>query len=176
VVLRLEDKKAIVAEVAAIAAAAVSAVATDYRGLTVAQMTDLRAKARSQNIYLRVVRNTLAGKALQGTSFACLEPMLKGSLFLAFAKDDPGALARLLKEAVKNYENLTVKALVLSGQLLDPKDLDKVADLPTRTQALALLASVIQAPITKLVRTLAEPYAQLARVTAQVRDRKQTAA
>ncbi len=174
-VLRLDDKKAIVAEVAAIAATAVSAIATDYRGLTVEQMTALRAKARKSGVYLKVVRNTLACKALAGTSFSCLEKMLTGPLFLAFTQDDPGSLARLLKDALKAYEKLTVKALVLGGQLLDPSNLDKIADLPTREQALAMLASVLQAPLTKLVRTLAEPYAQLARVIAQVRDKKQTA-
>lgn len=171
-VLKLEDKKAIVEEVAKVAASSVSAIATDYRGLTVEQMTALRAKARKNGIYLRVVRNTLARKAIEGTALACLGPLLTGTLFLAFAKDDPGALARLLKDALKDYENLQVKALVLSGQLLDPKDLDKVADLPTREQALSLLMSVVQAPITKLVRTLAEPYAQLVRVVAKVGEKK----
>jgi len=175
VVLKLEDKKVIVEEVAKIAASAVSAVATDYRGLTVAQMTQLRAQARKHGIYLKVVRNTLARRAIQGTSFACLDPLLKGTLFLAFAKDDPGALARLLKDALKDYESLQVKALVLSGQLLDPKDLEKVAALPTREQALVLLMSVVKAPVTKLVRTLAEPYAQLVRVVAKIRDQKQAA-
>lgn len=174
-VLKLEDKKAIVAEVAKVAATAVAAIATDYRGLTVAQMTLLRAKARKSGIYLRVVRNTLACKALDGTPFACLGKELTGPLFLAFAQDDPGALARLLKDALKDYENLKVKALVLSGQLLNPKDLEKVAELPTREQALSLLVSVVQAPLTKLVRTLAEPCAQLARATAKVRDQKQAA-
>lgn len=174
-VLKLDDKKAIVAEVAAVAATAVAAIATDYRGLTVEQMTELRAKARKSGVYLKVVRNTLAGKALEGTSFSCLEKLLIGPLFLAFTKDDPGALARLLKDALKAYEKLSVKALVLGGQLLDPSDLDKVASLPTREQALAMLASVLNAPLTKLARTLAEPYAQLARVIAQVRDKKQAA-
>jgi len=176
VVLKLEDKKAIVADVAAIAASAVSAIATDYRGLTVAQMTALRAKARKNGVYLKIVRNTLATKALAGTSFACLAPCLTGPLFLAFAKDDPGAVARLMKDALKDYENLTIKGLVVSGQLLDPvRDLDKVASLPTREQALALLLSVFQAPVTKLVRTLAEPHAQLVRAVARVRDQKQAA-
>lgn len=174
-VLKLDNKKAIVAEVAAIAAKSVSVIATDYRGLTVEQMTALRAKARKSGIYLKVVRNTLARKALQGTSFSCLEKALTGPLFLAFAQDDPGVLARLLKDALKAYEKLSVKALVLGGQLLDPNNLDKVADLPTREQALAMLASVLQAPLTKLARTLSEPYAQLARVIAQVRDKKQVA-
>jgi len=175
VVLKLEDKKVIVAEVAEIAASAIAAIATDYRGLTVAQMTELRSRARKSGVYLKVIRNTLACKAIHGTSFSCLEKVLTGPLFLAFSKDDPGALARLLKNALKDYENLKVRALVLGGQLLDPKDLDKVADLPTREQALTLLVSVIQAPLTKLVRTLAEPYAQLARATAKVRDQKQVA-
>lgn len=171
--LRLEDKKAIVAEVAEIAASSVSAVAADYRGLTVAQMTALRAKARSGGVYLRVVRNTLARRALENTEFACLSDELVGPLFLAFSKDDPGAAARLLRGAAKDYEKLTIKALALGGKLLSPDKLDSVADLPTYDQALSILLSVLQAPMTKLARTCAESYAQLARATAQVRDQKQ---
>ena len=131
--LRLEDKKAIVAEVAEVAAKAISAVAADYRGLTVAEMTDLRAKARKSGIYLRVIRNTLARRALQDTDFACLQDSLVGPMFLAFSEEDPGAAARLLKEAAFSYEKLTIKALALGDRLLSPKDIDVVANLPTGT-------------------------------------------
>lgn len=170
--LKLEDKKAIVAEVAQVASSAVAAVAADYRGLTVTQMTDLRAKARANGVYLKVVRNTLARKALQGTEYECLQDALKGPLFLAFSREDPGAAARLLREAAKDYENLTVKALAVGGVLLGPESLSALASLPTRDQAIAMLMSVMQAPVTKLVRTLAEPCAQLARTIAAVRDKK----
>jgi large subunit ribosomal protein L10 len=172
VALRLEDKKAIVAEVADIAAKAVSAIAADYRGLTVTEMTDLRAKARKNGIYLRVVRNTLAKRAIENTDFACMRDALVGSVFLAFSCDDPGAVARLLKDAMRNYEKITICALALGGKLLSVEDIDAVAKLPTREQSLVLLMSVMNAPITKLVRTIAEPYAMLVRTVAAIRDKK----
>lgn len=170
--MKLEDKKAIVAEVGEVASKAVSAIAADYRGLTVTEMTDLRAKARKNGVYLRVVRNTLARRAIENTDFACMQDSLVGSVFLAFSHEDPGAVARLLKDAIRDYEKLTVCALVLGGKLLNVKDLETVAKLPTRDQALAALMSVMQAPVTKLVRTMAEPYAMLVRTVAAIRDKK----
>lgn len=170
--LNLEDKKVIVAEVAAVASKAVSAIAADYRGLTVTEMTALRAKARNNGVYLRVVRNTLARKAIENTEFACMQEALVGSLFLAFSHEDPGAAARLLKDAVRDYDKLKVCAIALGGKLLKATDLEAVAQLPTRDQALAMLMSVMQAPATKLVRTLAEPCAMLARTVAAIRDKK----
>jgi large subunit ribosomal protein L10 len=172
VALRLEDKKAIVAEVADVASKAVSAVAADYRGLTVAEMTQLRAKARENGIYLRVVRNTLAKRAIENTDFACMREAITGSVFLAFSYEDPGAVARLLKEAMRDYEKLTVCALALGGKLLSSKDLDAIAQLPTRDQAIAILMSVMMAPITKLVRTMVEPYTMLVRTVVAIRDKK----
>ncbi|MEI8054612.1 MAG: 50S ribosomal protein L10 [bacterium] len=170
--LRLEDKKAIVAEVADVAAKAVSAIAADYRGLTVTEMTDLRAKARKNGVYLRVVRNTLARRALENTDFACMQDSLVGSVFLAFSQEDPGAVARLLKDAMRDYEKLTVCALALGRKLLSVGDVDAVAKLPTRDQSLAVLMLVMQAPVTKLVRTMVEPYAMLVRTVAAIRDKK----
>ena len=170
--LKLEDKKAIVAEVANIASKAISAVVADYRGLTVAEMTDLRAKARKNGVYLRVVRNTLAKRAIENTEFACMQDSLVGSVFLAFSHEDPGAVARLLKDAIRDYEKLTICALALGGKLLSVKDIETVAKLPTRDQALAILMSVMQAPATKLVRTMAEPYAMFVRTVAAIRDKK----
>lgn len=173
--LKLEGKKAIVAEVAKVAASATSAVAADYRGLTVSQMTGLRAKARQNGIYLRIVRNTLAKRALQGTEFECLSNVLTGPLFLAFTQQDPVAAAKLLRDMAKESENLKVKALVLGGQLYGPEKLEAIASLPSKEQALSMLLSLMLASVTKLARTLAEPYARVARVTAQVRDQKQSA-
>ena len=136
--LNLEDKKALVAEVSAVASTALSVVAAEYRGLTVSQMTDLRLKARSAGVYVRVVKNTLARKAVAGTSFECLGPVLKGPLVLAFSKDDPGAAARVVRAFAKDNDKLIATAVSLGGQLLPGKDLDKVAALPTREQALAM--------------------------------------
>ena len=170
--IKLEDKKTIVADVAAVAAQAVSAVIADYRGLTVAEMTQLRAKARANGVYLRVVRNTLAKRAVENTDFACLQDALIGSVFLAFSYEDPGAAARLLQNAMRDYNKLTVCALALGGKLLHAKDLAVVAKLPTKEQALTILLSVMQAPISKLVRTIREPYVMLVRVIAAIRDKK----
>lgn len=174
--LNLEDKKALVAEVSAVASKALSVVAAEYRGLTVSQMTDLRSKARAQGVYMRVVKNTLARKAIAGTSFECLSPLLKGPLVLAFSKDDPGAAARVVKAFSKDNDKLVTTAVSLGGQLLTPKDLDRVASMPTRDQALALLMGVMRAPIQKLVGTLAATPSKLVRTLAAVRDQKQASA
>src|SRR5262252_1943804 len=173
--LNLEDKKALVAEVAEVAAHAHSVVAAEYRGLTVGQMTELRAKARKQGVYMRVVKNTLARKALAGTAFETVGPKLKGPLVLAFSKDDPGAAARVVKDFAKGHEKLVATLVSLGGQVLPGGDIEKVASLPTREQALALLMGVLKAPIQKLVSTLAEPQAKLVRTLAAVRDQKQAA-
>ena len=173
--LNLEDKKALVAEVADVAAQAQSVVAAQYRGLTVSQMTELRAKARRQGVYLRVVKNTLARKALAGTSFESVGPKLKGPLVLAFSKDDPGAAARVVKDFAKGNEKLVATLVSLGGQVLPGGELDRVASLPTREQALSILLGVLKAPIQKLVGTLAAPASQLARTLAAVREQKQSA-
>src|SRR5579864_5844135 len=173
--LNLEDKKALVAEVAAVAATAQSVVAAEYRGLTVGQMTELRAKARRQGVYMRVVKNTLARKALAGTAFETVGPKLKGPLVLAFSKDDPGAAARVVKDFAKGHEKLVATLVSLGGQVLPGGDIEKVASLPTREQALAMLLGVLKAPVTKLVGTLAAPASKLARTVAAVHDQKQAA-
>jgi large subunit ribosomal protein L10 len=174
--LNLEDKKALVAEVAEVAAKAQSVVAAEYRGLTVSQMTELRAKARKQGVYMRVVKNTLARKALAGTSFEAVGPKLKGPLVLAFSKDDPGAAARVVKDFAKANEKLVATLVSLGGQVLPPKDLDAVASLPTREQALSMLLGTLKAPSQKLVSTIAAVPSKLVRTLAAVRDQKQAAA
>jgi large subunit ribosomal protein L10 len=170
--LNLEDKKALVAEVAEVASKAQSVVAAEYRGLTVGQMTDLRAKARTQGVYLRVVKNTLARRALAGTSFESVGPKLKGPLVLAFSKDDPGAAARLMKDFAKANDKLVATLVSLGGQVLPGGDLDKVASLPTREQALSMLLGALKAPMQKFVSLLNEPPAKLARTLAAYRDQK----
>ena len=173
--MRLEDKQALVAEVNAVAAKAYSAIAAEYRGLTVEQITNLRGKARKGGVWLKVVKNTLAKKAITGTEFECLKDVLRGPLILAFSKDDPSAAARLVKDFVKDNELFVVKALALSGKLLPASDLDRLARMPTLEQAIAMLMGVMQAPVIKFVRTLAEPHAKLVRTVAAVRDQKQAA-
>jgi large subunit ribosomal protein L10 len=161
--LRLEDKKTFVKEVNAVAGESISAIAAEYRGLSVAEMTELRKEARGAGVYLRVVKNTLARRAVKGTEFECMEESLKGPLLLAFAKDDPGAAARVIKDFAKEHEALKAVSLSVGGQLLPASDLKKLADLPTLDQARAMLLGVMIAPMSKLVRTLAEPPAMLAR-------------
>ena len=173
--LRLDGKKAIVTEVAEVAKNAISLVAAEYSGLTVAQLTELRKTARNSGVYMRIVRNTLARRALEGTQFACMQPALVGPLVLAFSQEDPGAAARVIKDFAKKFEKLQVKALSIDGVLLPGKDLNRLASLPTRDEAIAQLMAVMIAPITKLVRTLAEPHSKLVRTFAAVRDKKQQA-
>jgi large subunit ribosomal protein L10 len=170
--LNLEDKKTLVAEVAEVAAVAQSVVAAEYRGLTVSQMTELRTKARKSGVYMRVVKNTLARKALAGTAFETVGPKLKGPLVLAFSKDDPGAAARVVKAFAKDNEKLVATLVSIGGDVLSAKDLDKVANLPTRAQALSQLLGVLKAPIQKFVSTLAAPNQKLVRTIAAVRDAK----
>ena len=174
--LRLEDKKTLVTEVNEIAQKAQSVVAAGYRGLSVAKLTELRAKARASKVYMRVVKNTLARRAVAGTPFECVGEKLKGPLILAFSQDDPGAAARLIKGFAKDHDKLVPTLVSLGGSVLPGKDLDRVASLPTREQALAQLLGVIKAPVVKFVRTLAEPHAKLVRTIAAVKDQKQAAA
>lgn len=175
-VLKLDDKKTIVSEVAEVARQALSLVAAEYSGLTVSQLTELRKNARKTGVYMRVVRNTLARRALEGTQFACMQESLVGPLVLAFSQEDPGAAARLIRDFAKTNEKLKVKALAIDNQLLPPEGLSRLANLPTRDEAIAQLMSVMKAPITKFVRTLAEPHAKMVRTIAAVGDKKQSAA
>ena len=162
--LHIEAKKAVVAEVSSVAQDAQSAVAAEYRGLTVAEMTQLRSDARNADVYLKVVKNTLARRAVAGTSFECMSDSLKGPLLLAFSREDPGAAARVIKSFAKEHEKLVPVAVALGGELIDAKDIGRVADLPTLDEARASLVGILAAPAGRLVRTLAEPGAMLARV------------
>jgi large subunit ribosomal protein L10 len=159
----VEAKQAVVSEVAAVAKTAQSAVAAEYRGLTVAEMTKLRVSAREAGVYVRVVKNTLARRAIEGTSFECMKGSLKGPLVLAFSREDPGAAARVVKGFAKEHEKLVTVALALGGELYPATDLDRLASLPTLEDARASLVRMLAAPMTQLVRTLAEPGAMLAR-------------
>lgn len=173
--LRLEEKKVLVSEVNAVAAQALSCVGAEYRGLTVEQLDSLRKQARASNVYVRVVKNTLARRAVEGTDFECLKPALKGPLVLAFSSEEPGAAARIFRDFAKANEKLEVTAVAIGGQLLPASDLGRIASLPTREEALTQLTVVIQAPITKFVRTLAEPHARMVRAFGAVRDQKRAA-
>lgn len=174
--LNLESKKVIVDQVGTTASNALSLIIADARGVNVTDMTILREKAREQNIEIRVVRNTLAKLAFKGTDFECVSEVLTGPSLFGFSMEDPGAAARLFKEFAKDNDKFEVKALSISGQLLDTGQIDVLAKLPTLEQALGQLACVTLAPITKLVRTFNEVPTKVTRVVGAVRDKKQEAA
>jgi len=175
VALRLEQKQEIVSEVNAVAEGALSAVLADYRGLTVSEMTEMRAKARASGVYLRVIRNSLARRAFEGTEYECLADALVGPTLFAFSQEEPGAAARLLNDYAKDFDKLEIKALAIGGQLLDASQIDQLAKLPTRDEGLALLMSVMLAPVTKLAQTLNEVPGKLVRTLAAVKDQKEAA-
>ncbi len=170
--LRLEEKKALVAEVNSVASSALLAVAAEYRGLTVAEMTELRRNARESGVYLRVVKNTLARRAIEGTEFECLNEGLSGPLILAFSQEDPGAAARLVKTFGKDHDKLVAKLIAIGGEVLPGSELSRLAELPTLDQARAILLGVLAAPGGKLVRLLAEPPASFARLLGAYRDQQ----
>lgn len=174
--LKLEGKKTIVAEVSEVASKAVFAMVASYRGLSVEDMTQLRVKTRQLGIYLRVVRNTLARRAVQDTAFVCLQEALVGPMVLMFASVDAGEAARLIRDFSKEKSLLEVKALSFGGTLLAANELNVVAKLPTRNEAISILMALMKAPANQLVRTMAETYAQCVRVVAAVGDSKKEAA
>jgi len=173
--LRLEDKQALVAEVNEVATNALSAIAAVYSGMTVAQMTDFRAKARGAGVYVRVVKNTLAKRAIDGTEFECLADSLVGPIMLAFSQDEPGAAARVIKEFAKDCEDLVTQAVAIGGVVYPASDLGRLAKLPTLDQGRAQLLGLLQAPAGKFVRTIAEPQAKFVRLLAAHRDQQQAA-
>jgi large subunit ribosomal protein L10 len=176
VALNLEEKKSIVAEVSTVAASALSAVAAEYRGMSVDQMTELRAKARNEGVYLRVIKNSLVKRAVEGTEFECMQDSLVGPLVMAFSQEDPGAAARLIKNFSKTNDKLVAKVIAIGGSVLPVEQLEALSKLPTRDQAIAMLMAVMKAPVEKFVRTLNEPHAKLVRTVAAVRDQKQASA
>jgi len=173
--LNLSQKQEVVAELAEVAAKAHSLIAAEYAGTTVSQMTAMRKKARESGVFLKVVKNTLASRAVAGTEYECVKDALVGPLLYAFSQEDPGAAGRLIKEFAKGNDKLQAKVVSMGGKLYPASHVDVIASLPTREQALAMLMGVMLAPITKLVRTLAEPAAKTARAVAAVRDQKAAA-
>jgi len=173
--LNLAQKESIVAEVAEIAKGAHSAIGAEYRGLTVAQLTKLRVEARKAGVYVRVVKNTLARRALADTDFACMGEGLKGPLLLAFSQEDPGAAARVAQAFAKEHDKLQVRLIALGGRMVDPSKLGEVARMPTREQALSMLMATMKAPVQKLAATINEVPGKLVRTLAAIRDAKEAA-
>ena len=173
--LNLTSKKVVVAEISKIASKAHALVATEYHGLTVEHMTQLHARARTTGVYLRVVKNTLARRALAETDFACTQEHLVGPLVLAFSMEDPGAAARLWRDFFKENDKLDkkmVKFVSLSNELLPGSELERLAKLPTKEEALALLMACMRAPLDKFARTLNEIPGKLVRTIEAIRQSK----
>ena len=162
--LNLTQKQDVVAEVAEIAAKAHSLIAAEYAGTTVSQMTAMRKKARESGVYLKVVKNTLAARAVAGTEYEVVQDKLVGPLLYAFSIEEPGAAGRLIKEFAKGNDKLQAKVVAVGGQLYPGTHVEVLASLPTRDQALSMLLNVISQPATMLVRLLAEPATQVTRV------------
>jgi large subunit ribosomal protein L10 len=172
VALGLAAKKEIVAEINDVASRALSIAVAEYRGMEVAELTDLRIKAREQGVYLRVVRNTLAKRALADSKFADLDSALTGPLIYGFSIEAPGGAARLFKDYSKANDKLKVTALSIGSGLLGPEKLDAVASLLTRDEALAKLLATFKAPVGKFVRTINEVPSKFVRVLAAIKDEK----
>ncbi len=159
--LNLSQKKEVVAELAQVAASAHSLIAAEYAGITVEQMTAMRKKARDSGVFLKVVKNTLASRAVEGTDYECAKDSLVGPLLYAFSKEEPGAAGRLIKEFSKGNDKLKAKVVVVGGQAYPASHVDVLASLPTLEQALGMLA-----------RVLAEPAAMFARAVKAVADKQ----
>jgi large subunit ribosomal protein L10 len=172
--LNLEEKKAVVAEVTGALEGSGAAILAEYRGLTVAQMTQLRANARNGGVYLRVVKNTLAQRAVEGTDYACLHEHLVGPLAFA-AGVDPVAVAKVLREFAKSNDKFSIKVGAMGGRLMSADEIDALAKLPGREELLARLLGTMQAPIQKFVQTLNEVPAGFVRALAAVRDAREAA-
>ena len=173
--LSLNEKKAVVAEVSEVAKDAASVVAAEYRGLNVSEMTEFRRQAREAGVYIRVVPNNLAKRAVESTDFECMRDELSGPLVLAFAREDPGSAARVVRDYRRTNQKLKVRLVAYGGKLVDPAEIDSLANLPTYDEAVARLMAVLKAPVTKLARTLAEPHARLVRALDAVRQQKESA-
>ena len=168
--LNLQQKKELVEDLRVAAEQAVVAAAADYRGLKVEEMTDLRRRARGAGVELRVVKNTLSRRAVKDTPCENLTEALNGPTLLAFSSDDPAAVARLFKDFAKQHEALEPRGFVLDGVLYSGDQTDRIATLPTLDEARAQLLGAFKAPMQKLVATLAEPQARVARLIAARRD------
>jgi len=173
--LNFAQKEAIVAEVAEVAKTAYSAIGAEYRGLTVEQLTKLRVEARKAGVYVRIVKNTLARRALEGTDFACMQDGLTGPLILAFSQTDPGSAARVVEAFAKGHDKFQVRVIALGGKLLAPSELGALAKMPTYDQAVSMLMSVMKAPVQKLAATINEVPGKLVRTIAAIRDAKEAA-
>lgn len=172
--LNLEDKKAVVAEVSAQVAGAQAIVLAENRGLPVAEVTQLRAQARKQGVYFRVVKNTLARRAVEGTPFASLAEQMVGPLAYGISKD-PVAAAKVLHGFAKTNEKLVIRGGAMANYVMSPAEVANLAAMPSREELLAKLLGTMQAPVGQFVRTLSEVPARFVRTLAALRDQRESA-
>lgn len=172
--LNLDDKKAVVAEVAAEVANAQAVIVAEYRGLEVGQITELRAKARQSGVYLRVLKNTLVRRAVEGSPFEGLTSQLVGPLIYGISAD-PVASAKVLQEFAKTNDKLVIKGGAMPNYVMDANGVKALASMPSREELLATLLGTMQAPVTKFVQTLNEVPGKFVRTVAALRDSKETA-
>lgn len=166
-------KRRAVEELSGIAGEALSAVAVHYHGIGAVALDSLRAEARRRGVALKVTKNSLAKRALSGSDFACMCDGLSGPTMLAFSRDEPGAAPRLIREFIREHGVLEVGMVAIDGRLGDASELDRLADLPTREVALAMLAGALKAPLAVFAGTLAAVPAKLARTLLAVKERKE---
>ena len=170
--LNLEQKQAVVAEVSAELAKAQAVVLAEYRSVPVKEMTELRRKARGSGVYLRVLKNTLARRAVADTPFKGLTDKMVGPLAYGISSD-PVAVAKVLQEFAREHEKFVIKAGAMPNVLMSARDVADLARMPSRQELLAKLVATMQAPIAKFVRTLNEVPGKFARTLAAVRDQKE---
>ena len=170
--LNLDEKKAVVAEVSAEVAKAQAIIVAEYRGLEVGNMTNLRREARKAGVYLRVLKNTLARRAVEGTSFAGLSEHMVGPLVYGISPD-PVATAKVLNDFAKSNEKLVIKAGAMPNAVISATEVKALASMPSREELLSKLLGTMQAPVAQFVRTLNEVPARFVRAVAAVRDKKE---
>ena len=161
--LNIGEKKDVVKEISDIASSAQSAVAAEYRGLTVSELSVLRDNARDLGVYVKVVKNSLAKIAIKDTSFECMDSSLKGPLIFAFSKEDLGSAAKLVNDFIKDNALLKPVVVAVNGELVDVEQLSQIAALPNKEQAISMLMAVMKLPIEKFTQTLAAPNVKLVR-------------
>ena len=172
--LNLDDKKAVVAEISAEVAKAQAIVVAEYRGLEVGSMTELRREARKSGVYIRVLKNTLARRAVDGTPFSGLSEHMVGPLVYGISPD-PVATAKLLNDFAKANDKLVIKAGAMPNAVISAKEVKALASMPSRNELLAKLMGTMQAPVAKLVQTMNEVPSRFVRTLAAVRDKKEGA-
>ena len=170
--LRIDDKKVAVKELNEVANKAISALAADYHGTSVSELTKLREEARNSSVYLKVIRNTLAKRALTDTKFSCFNELLTGPTILAFSLEDPADAAKLANNFIKVNSNFKVKGLSMGDTLLELSRLSDIANLPNKEEAIAQLAGLLNAPLVKFVSLMNEIPTKLTRTLEAVKQQK----